>query len=353
MRLTSQHWGELGSQSQAVMLFSLENSQGSKLMVSNYGCIVRSLITADRQGVFEDIVLGYNELEQYVAGHPFFGAVAGRYANRIAQGRFQLDGQPFQLETNELATMQHLHGGSHGFDKALWDYAIDEQDEAIFIHFSRVATDGESGYPGNLLVTHSIGLDELNQVHYNFSAVTDQATVVNLVNHSYYNLAGHGSGSTDNHLLQLNSHFYTPVDQQGIPTGEIRTVQHSGLDFRQLTAIGDNKAKLGEAGFDHNYIIDNPLASEGYRHAATLYEPLSGRCMEVFTTQPALQFYNGFKLSNKRWIGKHDQPYLSCQGICLETQHYPDSPNHSHFPSTRLNPGQVFEQKTLHRFSVR
>lgn len=353
MKLKQQNWGEVAGQSIPVQLFTLENSQGLSLAVTNYGCIVTSIEVPDRQGQRADVVLGYESLDKYLQGHPFFGAVAGRYANRIENGCYTLDGQSFELETNELPTGQHLHGGSKGFDKFVWDFAIEEKQDAIFIHFSRLSTDGESGYGGNLVVTHTVGLDENNQVHFNFKATTDKPTVVNLCNHSYYNLGGHDSGSVDGHDLRLYANFYTPVDENSIPTGEIRSVLGSGLDFTETRRIADNKTRMPDGGFDDNLVLDGSMVEGEYKYAAELYEPNSGRIMTVLTTQPGVQFYNGFKLSNKHWVGRHGERYESCHGMCLETQHFPDSPNKAHFPSTRLNPGDVYEEKTIHRFSVR
>lgn len=353
MKLSIEHWGEVENQVIPVKLFTIENNQGLKIQVTNYGCIVTSIEAPDKNGKKVDVVLGYENLTKYLNGHPFFGAIAGRYANRIKDGQYQLDDQRFQLETNELATAQHLHGGSKGFDKYVWDFAVEEQSEAIFLHFSRLSPDGESGYGGNLQVTHSIGLDELNQVHYNFKAITDKPTVVNFVNHSYYNLSGHDSGSIEDHELKLFAKFYTPVAQNMIPTGEILSIKNSGLDFTKATKIADNNQKITDAGFDHNYVLDQLPKENEYHFAAELYDPKSGRLMTVLTTQPAIQFYSGFKLSNKEWFGRNGFKYESCAGLCLETQHFPDSPNHPHFPSTRLNPGEVYEQKTIHRFTTK
>ncbi|WP_197739586.1 aldose epimerase family protein [Vibrio taketomensis] len=353
MELIIEDWGMVEGQPIPVKRFSLKNNQGMQLQVTNYGCIVTSLEVPAIDGQLADVVLGYESLDKYLGGHPFFGAIAGRYANRIKDGRYELDGEVFQLETNELPTSQHLHGGSKGFDKYVWNYAIEQQDDAIYLHFSRVSPDGESGYGGNLLVTHSIGLDNHNQVHYNFKATTDKSTVVNLVNHSYYNLAGHDSGSIDGHELQLHCDYYTPVDQQSIPTGEILSVKGTGLDFTQPTLIATNRAMMVDGGIDHNLIVNRKVTEGEYALAAELYHPESGRLMTVLTTQPAVQFYNGFKLSNKPWFGRNGYKYEACAGMCLETQHYPDSPNQAHFPSVRLNPGQVFEEKTIHRFTLR
>ncbi|MCW8348390.1 galactose mutarotase [Vibrio sp. ZSDZ65] len=346
MKLTVENWGKVDGQTVPVKLFTLENNHGMKLRVTNYGCIVTSIETPDRDGKLADVVLGYESLDKYLAGHPFFGAIAGRYANRIKDGRYELDGEVFQLETNEIPTGQHLHGGSKGFDKQVWNFAIEEQGEATYLHFSRVSPHGESGFGGTLLVSHTIGLDELNQVHFNFKAVTDQPTVINLVNHSYYNLGGHDSGTVDNHELKLYSEFYTPVDESMIPTGEIRAVTHSDLDFSECN-------KVGAREFDHNFVLNNGKMERGYCYAAELYDADTGRTMDVLTTQPAVQFYNGFKLANKSWIGRHGRKYENRAGLCLETQHFPDSPNQPHFPSVRLNPSEHFEEKTIHRFGVK
>lgn len=353
MRLSTENWGTVKGQDIPVKLITLENSQGVVLKVTNYGCIVTSIETPDRNGNKADIVLGYDTLDHYLSGHPFFGAIAGRYANRIENGIYQLDGETYQLEMNELPTSQHLHGGIIGFDKYVWDFSIEQCEKSIFVHFSRISPDGESGYGGTLHVVHTIGLDEMNQVHYNFKATTDKPTVLNLVNHSYYNLAGHDSGMVDDHELKLFASFYTPVTDNLIPTGEILSVKGTGLDFLETKRIGDNKVSMLDGGFDHNYVLDGIHREGEYNCAAELYEPSSGRMMTVLTTQPAVQFYNGFKLSNKHWIGRHGKRYQSCAGMCLETQHFPDSPNKTHFPTTRLNPGEVFEEKTIHRFSIK
>ncbi|TCS41052.1 aldose epimerase family protein [Reinekea marinisedimentorum] len=353
MEITVEPWGEVEGQEMPVHLLTLRNQNGMQVSVTNYGCIVASLCTPDKHGELADVVLGYESLAQYLAGHPFFGAIAGRYANRIAQGQYLLDGESFQLETNELPTGQHLHGGTKGFDKYVWAYSIERSSDAIFVHFSRVSPDGESGYGGTLQVVHSIGLDEHNQLHFNFKATTDKPTVVNLVNHGYYNLAGHNSGSIEGHELKIYADLYTPVADNMIPTGELLAVKNSGLDFTTAQRIGDNRALLNEAGYDHNYVLHQRDKEGEYALAAELYDPVSGREMTVLTTQPGVQFYSGFKLSNKNWVGKGGYKYESCSGLCLETQHFPDSPNKAHFPSTRLNPGEVFEQKTIHRFRTR
>lgn len=351
MEKTIELYGEIGGQ--RVDLITLKNSKGMQVSLTNYGCIVTSIVVPDRDGKAEDVVLGYESLEKYLAGHPFFGAIAGRFANRIQDGRFKIDGTVYQLETNEPPTVQHLHGGSKGFDKYVWAYDLEETDEEILVHLHRISVDGESGYPGTLDVTHTIGLDEKNQLHFNFRAHTDKPTVINLVNHSYYNLAGHDSGSVADHELKLFADFYTPVAENMIPTGEILSVAGSGMDFRNSTRIGTNMDKVEGAAFDFNYILNGQEQEGDYKLAADLYDPKSGRFMTVLTTQPAIQFYNAFKLSNKTWIGRNGCKYEAFGGLCLETQGYPDSPNKAHFPSARLNPGDVYEHKTIHRFGTR
>jgi len=353
MKLTVTPWGSVDGQDKPVQLFTLENKNGVKVSVTNYGCIVTSIETPDRNGNLADVVLGYENLNKYLAGHPFFGAIAGRCANRIKDGKYFLDGKLFQLETNELPTGQHIHGGSKGFDKYVWDYAIEEKETGIFVHLSRVSPDGESGYGGTMGVVHTVGLDEDNQLHFNFKATTDKPTIVNLVNHSYYNLAGHDSGSVDGHELKLYADFYTPVEANMIPTGEVLSVKGSGLDFTSPALIAENKPKVQDGAFDHNFILHRREMEGEYAFAAEVYEPDSGRVMEVLTTQPAIQFYNAFKLSNKSWYGRNGYRYEAFGAFCLETQHFPDSPNNAHFPTIRLNPGDVFEEKTIHRFSVR
>lgn len=350
MKYDIRQFGSISGKS--VDLITVSNSRGLSVCVTNYGCIVTSLIVPDRNGELSDVVLGYKTLDNYLAGHPFFGAIAGRCANRIHEGRFELDGNVYQLETNELPTGQHLHGGSNGFDKAVWGYDIEEQTDRIMIHLHRVSPDGEAGYPGTLDVVHTIGLDEDNQLHYNFRAHTDQPTIVNLVNHSYYNLAGHDQGTVANHTLQINAAQFTPVNEKMIPTGELKNVQGSGLDFQNGSSIAANMELMPAGAIDHNFILNGEADANGYRVAAILSDPSSGRQMRVKTTQPAIQFYNGFKLSNKVWIGRNGHKYEAFEGLCLETQHYPDSPNHSHFPTIRLNPGECYEQKTIHEFSV-
>ena len=343
-------FGQLEGQS--VDLITIKNKSGIEVSVTNYGCIVTSLVVPGREGQKDDIVLGYKSFDNYLAGHPFFGAIAGRFANRIKDGRFALDGKNFQLETNEAPTGQHLHGGTQGFDKFIWGYDIEQTEQAVMIHLHRVSVDGEAGYPGTMDVVHTIGLDNDNQLHYNFRAHTDKSTVVNLVNHSYYNLAGHDKGSVAGQKLQVFADHYTPVGDNMIPTGAILPVEDTGLDFRNETVIGENMERMPGGGIDHNFVLNRDTKEGEYHLAVRLSDDQSGRVMSVLTTQPGIQFYNGFKLSNKTWIGRNGHKYEAFEGLCLETQHFPDSPNQPHFPTVRLNPGEVYEQKTIHRFTT-
>ena len=351
MEKTIESFGEIDGV--AVDLITLVNANGMKVSVTNYGCIVTSIEVPDRDGQLADVVLGYESLDRYLEGHPFFGAIAGRFANRIQDGRFKLGCRSYQLETNEPPTVQHLHGGSKGFDKFVWGYDIENREGEIFVHFHRISPHGESGYPGTLMVTHTIGLNDSNELYYKFKAISNKPTIVNLVNHSYYNLAGHDSGSVANHELTLFADFYTPVADNMIPTGEILAVADTPLDFRAPTVIGSNMDKIENGAFDYNFIIKGHQKDGDYRLAADLFDPGSGRFMKVLTTQPAIQFYNGFKLSNKPWYARNGYKYEAFGGLCLETQGYPDAPNKPHFPSAQLKPGEVYSHRTIHHFGTR
>ncbi|WON75943.1 aldose epimerase family protein [Serratia sp. UGAL515B_01] len=339
-----QHFGE--HQGQAVSLFTLTNVNGMRLCVTDYGCIITQLWVPDRHGQTEDIVLGFDELASYQAGHPFFGAIAGRCANRIAGGRFSIDGDEHILATNELTTGQHLHGGLRGFDKYIWQ----AQPDGDGIIFSRTSADGEEGYPGNLRVCHRIGLTENNVMTLSFSAETDKPTLVNLVNHSYYNLLGH-THLIHNQQLKIEADFITPVDEVTmLPTGEIRRVAGTAFDFRNARRLGDAMLHRPAQDFDMNYVLK---PGQGELHpAATLICPQSGRVMEVHTSLPGVQFYNAFKLSNKVWNGKAGHRYQAFSGLCLETQAFPDSIHHAHFGNVVLRPGEKYHSRTEHRFST-
>lgn len=335
-----------------VDLITVHNKSGMNISVTNYGCIVTAVRVKDRHGELDNVVLSYDSLDKYCAGHPFFGPVVGRFANRINNGEFFLNNKHYKLEQNETATSQHIHGGSKGFDKYIWDYAIEKQKDAIFIHFHRISIDGESGYPGNLDVMHTVGLDEENQLHFYYRATTDQPTIINLTNHSYYNLCGLGKGNILNQKLKVYSDFYLPVDKNLIPTGEILSVAKSGFDFRENSVIKENMQKIADKTIDNTFVLRSEPDAMGFKQGIELFDPQSGRLMKMSTTQPGVQIYNSSKLSNGTWIGDNGLHYASFDGICFETQHFPDSPNQLQFPTTILNPNEVYDERTIHQFSV-
>ena len=332
-----------------VDLYTLSNSSGMVVKLTNQGGKIVQLLVPDRNNQLGDVVLGYETLERYLTGRQTFGAIIGRFANRIAKGRFTLHGTPYQLPLNNGAN--HLHGGKGVQSQIMGGAQIDGRT----IHFTYCFRDGEEGYPGttNLSVTYT--LSEGHELGLIYEAVTDKPTIVNFTNHTYFNLAGEGSGDILDHDLLVNADRFTPCDAAQIPTGEIREVQATPLDFRRPSRIGgridaeDAQLKFG-SGYDHNYVL-NPTR-QGLRFAARLADPVSGRVMEVYTTEPGLQVYSGNFLTGKDSdIGKGGKPYAARGAICLETQHFPDSPNHPHFPSTVLNPGQWFRSVTIFRFS--
>ncbi|KGQ71441.1 aldose epimerase [Chelonobacter oris] len=335
-----------------VVLITLVNNIGMSISVTNYGCILTALRVSDRYGKIDNVVLGYDLIDEYYKGHPFFGSVVGRFANRIRGGEFELDGVKHKLEQNEGELGNHIHGGIKGFDKYIWKYSIEERLQSIMIHFQRSSPDRESGYPGNLDVIHTIGLDENNQVYFYFKAKTDKPTILNLTNHSYYNLSGMNNGNILQHELKVYSDFYLPTNHQSLPTGEILSVKKTGFDFREITVIGDNMQKIEDKSIDNTFILRGDLEYGKFKKGIELYDPNSGRYMKMITTQPGVQIYNASKLSNKIWIGSNGRRYESFMGICFEAQHFPDSPNHIHFPTTQLNPGQIYDERTIHQFSM-
>ncbi|MGO9084992.1 MAG: aldose epimerase family protein [Candidatus Sulfotelmatobacter sp.] len=336
-----------------VNLYTLTNSHGVEVRVMNYGGIILSIRVPDRQGQLADIVLGHETLEGYIPNPPYLGAVVGRYANRIANGKFTLDGKTYTLPQNDGTNT--LHGGLKGFDKVTWD--AEPLKGKTGVAFSYLSKDGEEGFPGNLKVKVTYTLTDANALVIDYEATTDKATPINLSQHSYFNLAGEGNGDILNHEIMLNADRFTPVDKNLIPTGELRPVKGTPLDFTTSTRVGaridDNYDQLTLAhGYDHNWIINRNADDEGLVLAARVYEPTSGRVLEVSTTQPAVQFYTGNFLDGTV-TGKHGHIYKRRYGLCLETQHYPDSPNHPDFPSTILRPGETFRQKTVFKFSAR
>jgi aldose 1-epimerase len=334
-----------------VDLYTLTNSKGVRVAITNYGGIVVSLFTPDRNGNPGDIVLGFERLEDYLKGHPYFGAIIGRYGNRIAKGRFTLDGVEYKLAQNNGEN--HLHGGLVGFDKKVWKARDFVDAEGQHLELRYTSPDGEEGYPGNLDVTVTYSLNEQNQLRIDYVATTDKPTVVNLTNHSYFNLAG--EGDILGHLLRLNADYFTPVDAGLIPTGELRPVKGTPFDFTEPTPIGarieqdDEQLRYGR-GYDHNFVLRGGGGS--LAEAAEVYEPKTGRVLRVLTTEPGMQFYTGNFLDGTL-RGKYGRVYHRRTGFCLETQHFPDSPNKPHFPTTVLRPGQTYRSTTIYEFSAR
>lgn len=336
----------------SVHVFTLTNANGVELRALDYGGIVVSLRTPDRTGALGDIVLGYNSLAGYLASSPYFGALVGRYANRIARGRFTLDGTAYRLAVNN--GVNALHGGLKGFDKVLWKAEPREDSSGVAVVFRYASKDGEEGYPGTLSVEVTYTLTDRNEFTIDYLATTDRATPVNLTQHSYFNLGGDGSGDVLGHLMAIDADRYTPIDSTLIPTGVLSSVAGTPFDFRKGAAIG---AQIGEAdgqlknggGYDHNFALNR--GGSGLLHAARVVEPKSGRTLDVATTEPGLQFYTGNFLDGSI-IGKGGHVYRHRNGFCLETQHFPDSPNQAAFPSTILRPGQTYRSRTVYTFGV-
>lgn len=328
-----------------VDLCTLTSAHGLVAKITNYGTIITELHVPDRHGQLGNVVLGFDNLGQYLGGHPYFGCTAGRVANRIAKGRFILDGQTYTLATNNGPN--HLHGGLKGFDKALWRA---EPQSGASVKFTHTSPDGDEGYPGNLAVTIVMTLTDANELAIDYTATSDKPTPVNLTNHSYFNLAG--DGDILGHELMLSADAFTPVDDTLIPTGEIRSVKGTPLDFTKLTPIGARFGQLtGEPrGYDHNFVINR--AGKGLALAARVCEPKTGRVLEVFTTEPGVQLYTGNFLDGTL-TGKRGGVYHRHAGFCLETQHYPDAVNHPNFPSIILRPGHTYHQTTVHKFSAK
>ncbi len=326
-----------------VDLYTLTNSQGLKTKIMTYGATVVSLEVPDRNGKFADVALGYDTLEEYVKGNAYFGATIGRYANRIAKGRFTLNGVEYKLATNDGEN--HLHGGNKGFDKVIWEGEPFKREGAVGVKFTYLSKDGEEGYPGNLACTVIYTLTDSNELKISYEAVTDKPTSINFTNHTYFNLAGHGNGDILNHELMINADKFTPVDEELIPTGEIQSVKNTPMDFTHPMTIG---SRIGEVkgGYDHNYVINS--GGDLLALTARVYEPTSGRIMEVYTTVPGVQLYSGNFLNGAS--GKQGKIYYKHYGFTLETQHFPDSPNRPNFPSTILNPGEKYIHLDIYKF---
>ncbi|MDH7512345.1 MAG: aldose epimerase family protein [Clostridiales bacterium] len=348
MDIQKQSFGRLPDGSE-VEAYTLTNSHGLKARIMTYGATLTSLEVPDRSGKLADIVLGHDSLDGYIdiAQNPYFGSIVGRYANRIAKGRFTLDGVEYQLTTNNGPN--HLHGGVKGFDKVLWKGEPVREKAAVGVKLRYLSRDGEQGYPGNLSATVIYWLTEANELKISYEAETDKPTPVNLTHHSYFNLAGQGEGDILGHELTLNADHFTPVDEGLIPTGEIRPVTGTPWDFTIPKAIGAEIAVV-PGGYDHNFVLRD---GEGtLRMAARVHEPTSGRVMEIYTIEPGIQFYSGNFLDGTI-TGKSGKVYRKHYGFCLEPQHFPDSPNNPGFPSTILRPGQKYTSLTIHKFSTK
>jgi aldose 1-epimerase len=354
-KMQKQDFGKL-SDGQSADLYTLTNKHRMEVTITNFGATVVSLKVPDKSGKFGDVVLGYDTAGEYQTGKGYFGAIVGRYGNRIAHGQFALDGKTYTLAKNNGENS--LHGGTVGFNGHLW-LAKDVSDAAgQALQLTYVSKDGEEGYPGNLTihVTYSIPASE-NTLKIEYSATTDKDTVLNPTNHSYFNLAGQGNGDNLKHELVIHASRFTPVDSTLIPTGELKKVAGTPFDFSKQTAIGaridqdDDQLKFGK-GYDHNWIVDKKAGATGPTLTVEVYEPTSGRVMHVLTTEPGVQFYSGNFLDGTV-KGKEGKVYGHRSALCLETQHFPDSPNHKDFPSTELKPGQKFHSITIYKFSTK
>jgi aldose 1-epimerase len=352
-------WGD------AVSVYTLKNAHGMEVRATDYGGIILSLRVADRDGRFDDVVLGYDSLKDYVRASPYFGAIIGRYGNRIAGGRFSLDGQTYTLARNNGPN--HLHGGLRGFDKVVWAVEPFESRDGVGLVFRYASPDGEEGYPGILRAQVTYTLTDRNELIFDYHATTDRATPVNLTQHSYFNLAGDGKGDILGHAVTLNADHFTPVDSTLIPTGEIKSVGGTPFDFRTATPIGaridrdDEQLRYGR-GYDHNFVLNK--GGKGGKGgtggtggtgdptlAARVYEPGSGRVMEIYTTEPGLQFYSGNFLDGTL-RGKNGVVYRHRYGFAMETQHFPDTPNQPAFPSAILRPGEEYRSRSIYKFAV-
>lgn len=334
-------------------LFTLTNSSGMKVTITNFGGKVVSLHVPDKNGNLSDVVLGYDSLSQYPEGNPYYGALIGRFGNRIANARFSLNGEQYQLEANNGPNA--LHGGSDGFHNVLWNAKAITTDEGQGVELVYESKDGEEGYPGHLRVSVVYLLSKQNELIIGYDATTTKPTVVNMTHHSFFNLKGEGNGDILGHQFEIFGENYLPVDSTLIPTGEIRSVQGSPFDFLQPHTAGerinekDVQLEYGN-GYDHCYVFNQRFPGEMIL-MARVTEPLSGRVMEVFSTEPGLQFYSGNFLSNRE-VGKGGKTYDFRSAFCLEPQHYPDSPNKPNFPSTMLNPNEHYNQRTIYKFST-
>ncbi|HAJ98563.1 MAG TPA: galactose-1-epimerase [Bacteroidales bacterium] len=332
----------------ATALYTLRNKNGLVTQITNYGATIVSIFVPDSNGVFADIVHGLDSIDDYVKNNgPYMGAICGRCANRIAGGKFSIAGEEYQLAVNNGPN--HLHGGIKGFDKVVWDVKSASSSQVVLTYFS---PDGEEGYPGDLTVKVSYTLNDENELILDYEATTSKATLINLASHSYFNLAGDGTGKVYDQLLLINADFFTPIDETSIPTGEICSLKATPMDFAKMKNIGRDlfadyrQLKYG-TGYDHNWVLRKGLGELGL--AAVAHDPKSGRTMKIYTTQPGVQFYSSNWTESQK--GKLGRVYNKHEAFCLETQHFPDAVNQPHFPSAALKPGEVYIQKSIHKFS--
>ena len=332
--------------------FILSNNSGMEIRIINYGGIITSWTAPDKNGNYKDIVLGYNTLAEYEAETPYFGALIGRYGNRIAKGKFSLDNQEYTLAVNN--GVNHLHGGLKGFDKVIWDAKTIVSDSTVSLELSYLSKDMEEGYPGNLETKVTYTLNNKDELSVNYEATTDKPTIVNLTQHSYFNLTADFNQDILGHELVINADSFLPVDNTLIPTGEFRDVKGTPFNFKTSKAIGihidnENIQLKNGLGYDHCWVLNDQ--NTGVRFVASAYEPVSGRLLEVFSDEPGIQFYSGNFLDGTL-PSKNNGVYQHRTGFCLETQHYPDSPNQKNFPSVRINPGEKYNSKTVFRLSA-
>lgn len=350
MKITKKLFGIIENEFN-VYLYTLENSKGMKVSITNYGGTVTSCTVPDRNNNFVDVVLGYDNLNDYVKGDKFFGAIIGRFGNRIKNGKFTLNGQVYSLATNNGPN--HLHGGNKGFDKVIWD-AVTDNEHPNTLKLSYLSKNGEEGYPGNLNVTVTYTLTEENELQINYSAVCDSDTIINLTNHTYFNLNGHSSGDVLNQKLMINANYFTVNDKYSIPTGEIQSVKNTPMDFTILKNIGqdidtDYEQLTFGNGFDHNWILNTK--GDVTQKAAHAVSESTGITLDMYTTQPGVQFYSSNFLDGSD-IGKDNAIYNFRNAFCLETQHFPDCINHANFDSPILKAGKEYSQKTIYKFSI-